>query len=336
MALMARTAALTNYLEISQQLGLNPQHQLSHFGLSQSMLENPDQRIPMVVVIMLLEASAQASGCETFGLRMAESRQLSNFGVISLLLTHQPTLRDALSTILQYRHLLNESLALHIEEAGGTVTLREEIITDSPVSTRQCIELAIGVLHRLCGSLLGSNWRPLRVHFSHDAPADLKIYRRIFDCKIIFNSEFNGIVCSAAHLNVVNPDADPEMARYAQGFMESLPGKVKTSTLNEVRQAIYLLLPMGRATIGQIAQSMGMNVRTLQRKLEDNGVTFSDLSNTVRRELLQRYMENPRYQLHQIADLLGYSTPSSFTRWFTSQYGIAPASWRRKFLNCQD
>ncbi len=328
MASMARAAALTNYVEVAQHLGLNVQQQLSQFGLNRAMLENPELRIPMTVVASLLESSAQASGCETFGLRMAESRQLSNFGAISLLLSHQPTLRAALDTVLKYRHLMNESLAIQVEESDRTVTLREEIAVDEQVPLRQSMELAIGVLHRFCGALLGPNWRPLYVSFSHPAPANLDVHRRVFGCRLEFGSEFNGIVCPTANLNVPNPSADPTMAKYAQSFVESLPGAVRGSTLNEVRQAIYLLLPMGRATIGQVAQSLGITVRTMQRRIDECGTTYSDLYDEVRQELLIRYMDNPRYSLSQIACLLGYSTPSSFTRWFTGQHGVAPAKWR--------
>ena len=98
----------------------------------------------------------------------------------------------------------------------------------------------------------------------------------------------------------------------------------------DVRKAIYLLLPMGRASIEQVALSQGINLRTLQRRLEEEGVTFSELINEVRRDLVRRYMDNPRYSLGRIAGLLGYSVPSSFTRWFTSQFGMAPAVWRKK------
>ncbi|WP_043257368.1 AraC family transcriptional regulator [Pseudomonas knackmussii] len=327
---MVRIAALTNYLEVARHLGLNPQQMLSQVGLSQSMLEHPEQRIPTAAAVRLLEESARASGCETFGLRMAESRQLADFGVISLLLTHQATLRDALDTIVQYRHLLNDSLALYVDEEGRTVILREELLTVPPMPIRQGIELAIGVLYRLCGALLGPHWQPLSVNFTHDAPTDLQVHRRLFHCKIEFGSEFNGIVCPAAALDAANPMADPAMVRHARSFVDSLPGASDGSTLNEVRKAIYLFLPMGRATIEQIAQSLGLNVRTLQRRLEDNGVTFSDLINEVRRELVLRYLENPRYTLGRIADLLGYSMPSSFTRWFALQFGMAPAAWRRE------
>ncbi|MCY1314272.1 hypothetical protein D9M70_648940 [compost metagenome] len=50
----------------------------------------------------------------------------------------------------------------------------------------------------------------------------------------------------------------------------------------------------------------------------------------MRRDLVLRYMENPRYSLSRIADLLGYSVASSFTRWFTCQFGKSPAAWRRE------
>lgn len=64
---------------------------------------------------------------------MAESRQLSDFGVVSLLLSHQRTLRDALQVVVHYRHLMNDSLAIFIEEAGKMVLIREEVVTETPI-----------------------------------------------------------------------------------------------------------------------------------------------------------------------------------------------------------
>ena len=50
--------------------------------------------------------------------------------------------------------------------------------------------------------------------------------------------------------------------------------------------------------------------------------------NSVRRDLVIRYLENPGYSLGRITDMLGYSMPSSFTRWFISQFDMPPAAWR--------
>ncbi|MFK0087367.1 AraC family transcriptional regulator [Pseudomonas sp. NPDC090755] len=328
MTALVRAASLTNYLEVSRHLGLNPHALLAQVGLSASLLDDPNQRIAVSSVVTLLEESARVSGCETFGLRMAELRQLSDFGEISLLLSHQRTLRDALQVIVQYRHLLNDALAIHIEEAGKTVIIREEVVTEQPHHGRQSIELAIGVMLRLCAALLGAHWHPISANFTHAAPADLAIHRRIFGCTLVFGSEFNGIVCPAADLDTANPLANEAMARLAQRYLDTLQAGGKLSLELEMRKTIYLLLPMGRATIEQVAQTQGMNVRTLQRRLEECGVTFSDLINGVRRDLVVRYLENPSYSLGRIADMLGYSMPSSFTRWFIAQFGVPPATWR--------
>lgn len=269
---------------------------------------------------------------------MAELRELADFGEVSLLLSHQNTLRDALQVIVHYGQQINESLAICIEEVGNTVIIREELVTDMGTDNRQSIELAIAVMHRFCSALLGNHWQPLKVCFTHEAPEDLAVHRRIFACKVEFGCEFNGIVCPVASLDATIPLANAAMARHAQRYMDSLLGTRDHSVAGEVRKAIYLLLPMGRATLAQIAQSQGMNVRTMQRRLDEEGVNFSELISSVRRDLVVRYLENPGYSLGRIADMLGYSMPNSFTRWFISQFDMPPAAWRseRKIVARKD
>ena len=120
------------------------------------------------------------------------------------------------------------------------------------------------------------------------------------------------------------------MASYARGFMDSLAGRPGTPIAQEVRRAIQALLPRGRATIEQIAHGLGVTPRTLQRQLEASGESFSGLLDSVRADLVMRHLENPAYSLTQVAGLLGYSFPSSFTRWFTGRFGMSPERWRSR------
>jgi AraC-like DNA-binding protein len=325
---MVRAAALTNYFEVAQQLALNPTQMLAQVGLDRAMLADPDNRIPAGAVVMLLEESARASQCLTFGLRMAETRQLTDLGAISLLLTHKRTLREVLLAMINYRHLMNEALALQMEDAGADVIIREEVVTDVTTHSRQATELALGVLARAAGALLGNRWKPHRVMFSHEAPPDLQPHRRIFKCKLAFGSEYNAFVCAAKDLDSPSPAANPALARYAEQLLQSLPKAQDRSTSMEVREAIYVLMPMGRATVEQVAKKLGLNVRTLQRQLEEDGATFSELINSVRRELAVRYVRSGQHSLGHVAELLGYSTQTSFTRWFKAEFGVAPRQWQ--------
>lgn len=324
---LVRAATLTNFFEVAQHVGLNPQPLLREVGLSRALLSDPEQRIPAASAVRLLEQAAATSLCPDFGLRMAESRQLSDFGVISLLISHQRTLREALRVTMQYRHLLNDTLAMQLEDTGPLVIIREEVVATAP--SRQATELALGVLFRMCAAVMGGRWAPQSVNFSHEAPPDLALHRRLFACRLEFGCEFNGIVCRAADLDAPNPAADPAMARFAQRFVESLPLVNEPSVVLDVRKAIYLMLPGGRASTSYVAQALGLSVRTLQRQLDEADTSFTTMLNEVRHELATRYVSNPRYSLVRVSELLGYSTPSSFTRWFIAQFGVPPQQWRQ-------
>ena len=320
--ILVRSAVLTAYFDVARELNFNPAPALRRAGLQRAMLRDPDQTIPSDAALDLLEESAALSGFQAWGLRMAELRQLSDFGSVSLLISHQRTLRDAIVTTLRFRHLLNEALAMTIEEAGGHAVIREEIMSERP--QRQGIELAVGVLMRMCGSVLGGYWKPRRVQFAHGAPSDLSVHRRVFPCGVDFDSECNGIVCASVDLDATNPRADPVMARYARQFVEMIPQMVSSSIDLDVRRAIYLGLPAGNATIECVAQSLGLSVRTVQRQLGAAHTSFADLLNDVRRQMAQRYIQDANCSIGRIAELLGYTTASSFSRWYTAQFGMPP------------
>jgi AraC-like DNA-binding protein len=328
MGTLIRAAALSNFSDVAQQMGLAPRVLLREAGLDPDVLSDPNIRVPVVAVMRLLEAAAVRSGCETFGLRMAESRRLADFGAVSLLIAHQPTLREAIDTTVRYRHLMNDALVTSVEEFGDLVVLREELVVDEVAPTRQAYELAIGAMFRMFNALLGPRWRPESIRFTHSRPADLSVHGRMFGPDVQFDSDFNGIVCSGADLDRPNPAADPLLAQYARQFVEGMGARDIRSVARQVREAAYLLMPLGRASIDQIAKAMGMTVRTLQRRLAAEDAEFSLLLNDVRRDLAVRYLANPTYSKTEIARLLGYGQLSSFTRWFIGEFGTPPTRWR--------
>jgi AraC-like DNA-binding protein len=323
-----RGASLSNYAEVAARVGLDANAMLRRAGIDRRVLDDPDMRIPGDNVADLLETSAVQSGCPTFGLQMAESRRLSDFGALSLLITHQATMRDALMTLVQYRRLLNESLVVSVEEAGDTVVVREELLVGGPAQLRQAYELAIGVMFRLFRSVLGPRWRPLSVNFTHGPPGDLTVHRRVFGAIVEFNSDFDGLTCSRADLDAPNPSADPMLAKFAERYVRTLPQAEQGSLALDVQKAIYVLLPIGEASIGRVAASLGLNERTLQRRLDEEGAEFTRLLNDIRRELAVRYVANTKLPLSRVADLVGYSRQSSFSRWFSEEFGSSPTAWR--------
>ncbi|MFL9935539.1 AraC family transcriptional regulator [Paraburkholderia sp. RL18-103-BIB-C] len=332
METMLRSVAMSGYFDVTRRLGLNPVEFAQQAGIDPAALANPDERISAAACCRLLELTAEKASCPTFALQMAETRQKFGTGVVNVLLAHKRTLREVLLAAAEFRHLLNEALAVYVEDAGETVTIREELVLDPGTPTRQAIELAIGVLARHSSALLGNHWKPRAVHFAHPGPADQTFHRRFFGCPLEFGSDFNGVVCAAADLDYPNPAADPELVRYAESLATPLNVTGADSIALEVRKAIYLLLPVEQATVDLVARHLRLSVRTMQRQLGSADTSFSALIEEVRRELAVRYMSNPRYPIGRVAILLGYNQQGSFTNWFTARFGMTPRDWRNARL----
>ena len=331
---LVRAASLTGYFAVAEQLGLETTPLLRSAGLSRPMLANSEQMIPARSAVRLLEESAAASDCMSFGLRMAEMRQLSDIGMISLLIVHQPTLREALEVLGEYRNRINSNLSLQIESHGDTVFLREHFALNPPMVSRQVGDIALGVLYKVCRTMMGDHWRPQCVCLSYDRPAQpgRAIYDRMFDCPLQFGTDFDGIVVEKSDMDRQNPRSDPALARHARQLVSAIIDPGVRTIAEEVEQSIRLLTRAGRASIGGVPDALGTNIRTLQRRLDREQASFSELLDRVRVQQVSQHFANRRLRLTDIAHLLGYSTLASFSAWYRNRFDETPTKGRAKSL----
>ena len=326
---LARYAAVGGYLELSQAVGIaEPARLMRSVGLDPAGLSVQDRWVPAAAIARLLERSAELSGHQDFGLLLAGRRRFSQLGPLSLVIREEPDVRSALGVLTRYQSVYNESLRMRLSEVNELATVRVGIELGEPIYPRQSIELVVGVLHRLLVGFLNPVWRPVAVCFAHGAPTDRGPHRRFFGPAAQFEREFNGIVLYASDLDAPNKMADPLLRSYAQPLLDSLEIPDDAPILRRVRELIELLLPAGRCSIEQVARSLGVDRRTVHRRLAANGETFSSVLNSTRSELAERMVANRRYSLTEIAELLSFSSPGNFSRWFRDQFGCSPSQWR--------
>jgi AraC-like DNA-binding protein len=324
-----RSAALTNYAEVARSLGIEPFAQLRAAGLDIQCLSNPDLMIPVSRVNALLESSAHAASVEDFGLRMAMSRRLSNLGLIALAAREEPTVRAAVQCLQRTMHLHNEALRIDIEEENGVAVLREQILARVRGPMRQSVELAIGVLYRVVREFIGNDWSPATVCFMHGAPRDTRSYRKAFGCSVQFNSVLNGLTCRSRDLDRPMPRADPGWSRHIQQVLAAAAEHQPTQR-DRTTHLILGTLAGGRCTADRVAEYLGIDRRTLHRRLEAEGTSFSALVNDVRIEAVQRHLGNRHSPIADLAPMLGFSSASAFSRWFSGKFGCPPRRWQQQ------
>ena len=325
---LIRSAVLSNYVEVARSVGLDPYRLVSEFRLPPACLTDPEVKISAAAVGRLLEESARRSGKSDFGLRLADRRTVANLGALALLVREQPTIRRALEVLVGYMFLHSESLLLNMRERDGQAVLSLAFDVDRPVPIRQGVELGIGSLHRSFQQLFRERWKPQIICFTHAAPPRKEVYRKFFGTDVSFNQDFSGIVCASRDIDAAVPTADANMLRNVQQYLDALASRRNVTMSASVRECIYTMLPSGLCSADSVAARLGVDRRTVHRHLAREGKTFSSLMDSVRAELVTRYIDDRDRPLASVAELLGFSALSAFSRWFRTRFGRSVSEWR--------
>jgi AraC-like DNA-binding protein len=322
-----RAVTLSGYIEVANSVGLDGARMLRQAGIALEALEDPENRLPAGAVVRLLDRSAEESGCESFGLLMAERRTFASLGPVSLLLERLPNMRAVVRASIVFQRHLNDVVTISLEDHDETCLVKLDLWPE--YWGAQMIDLLVGIAYQVTTGASGGRWKPACVHTMRKAPDDLTVWRRMFPAPVEFEDNFTGFSNSSASMLIPNPLADEAMARNAHNLLRLLPLTSGPEPIGDkVRRTISLLLPSGRATVDQVAAQLGLSSRSLQRRLDEEGLQFGELLSGVRQELATAYLANSSRPVTSVAALLGYSSPSSFTRWFAGSFGVAPQAWR--------
>jgi AraC-like DNA-binding protein len=96
-----------------------------------------------------------------------------------------------------------------------------------------------------------------------------------------------------------------------------------------VRSVLLEALPGGGIEMDVVAQRIGMSRRSLQRHLEAEGLTYTELLQSTRHALAQHYLLKTDLPAAEISFLLGFEEPNSFFRAFRGWAGRSPESFRQ-------
>lgn len=327
MSHLARAAGLTGFVEIALSVGVDPYRIAADAGVPAAALSDPDMKVASRAISLMYDLAAERSGANDFGLRIVETRRLSNLGPIALVIREQPTVRKALAQLARYIWLQNDAYSVELEEAGEIAVLR---MNAPPWVGRQSAEISVGVGLRVLRELLGEAWRPQEIRLTHAAPAYLSAHRRVYGMAPRFHQDFNGIVIAREDLDRPITSADPVLARQMVRYLEEMAAGRGSSFRDKVSEMILLLLPNGDCTVDRVAERLAMDRRTLHRRLAAQGETFSGLLNAARRDTAEALLARSGRSFQAVAELVGFSSLSAFAHWFRRQFGCTASDYRAR------
>jgi len=106
------------------------------------------------------------------------------------------------------------------------------------------------------------------------------------------------------------------------------PEVARASLSSRVSSLISVQLARGKVGVKVAASQLHMSRYTLHKKLKREGLTFARLLEDVRRKQALTYMQDRTKPLVEIAEQLGFSELSAFSRAFKRWMGTSPAEYR--------
>lgn len=323
-----RSALLNAFAEAARSLGLDPYRMLRRAGLPVAALDHPDYQIPADRVQALLADCANSAASEDFGLLVGKAFRLSMKGPLGLLMREQPTVRESLDILQRYLRYQNDNVDIRTAPEGDDLAVIPELISPRTTVSRQMVDLTLAMYVQIFRGLLGEDWRPVSVFFAHAAPDDPTPYESL-GRRVVFGAPWTGFVMTQADLATANPEADPQMAREIALYIEANAQPLGVSATEQVSAMIRRLLPGGDCNVDRVAQLMGVDRRTVHRRLAAEGASFTQLLDAIRREVAVRQLIHTDRSLGEVSALVGFSSLSTFSRWFRQAFGMQPSEYRR-------
>ena len=306
-------------------------------GLSEHGLARPaddrdglSQRVSAVGQCKFLDYAAQAMNDSAFGLHLAERIDPRDVGLYFYTSSAARDLGEALALFSRYCRIVNEAFRLTEKSADAAIEL--EFVGLPRYAARHNMEFVLAGLTTTLRTITGRNVAPTKVAFAHNRNSDVREFERFFGCPVEFGAPDTVFQISADALRLPLITADPKLLRVLRPYCDAAAKErnVKPGTLrSDVEAEVEKLLPHGKAKAENVAKALALSLRTLARRLAEEGTTYGDVVDQLRKSLAIQYLKDPEMSLGQIAWLLGYEGSTSFNHAFKRWTGRSPSADRR-------
>jgi AraC-like DNA-binding protein len=288
-----------------------------------------DERIPVAAAHALLREAIAVTGDEALGLLAGAELSLKDIGVLGYAMASATDLDEALHVGARHMRLVSDAVDVGVVRRHGSAEVR--------FSCRMALPRAVAD-YMVCATL--RSWAQAstrltspetRVCFLHAAPADLEPYARAFPSQqVLFSAPYLGFAMPEAWLKEPLAQADAGLhavlRRSAELLLAQLPPVESVS--ERVRLMLIAELASGRFGIEYTAKQLHLGPRTLARRLEAEGTSFSELLDALRHGLAKRYLCEHDMAIPDIALLTGFAQTTGFYRAFRRWTGMTPNEYR--------
>lgn len=317
-------------LEVVAGYGVTSEQLLSSASFDPARLDDLDGRLQISELDRLQEAALALTGDPALGIHMGERASAPAYDIVGYIGTHASTLRECIENLLRYSRIMSDLVPV-LEESDDVATIAFDRSgrPDSP-PTRLRAELALTGFVRLLRSFCGEDATAREVLFEHAAPPYRAEYTRFFGGLERFEQPLTALRFDREMLSREAMHKNPRLSALFTGEAERVLQRLerRVTHAERLRELLATQRVDETPTMSEVARRLGMSVRSLRRRLAEEGVSFPKLLEEAYVAFAKRLLEDPERSIYQAAFDMGFSDPSAFHRAFRRWTGMTPTQYR--------
>ena len=301
---------------------------LRRAGLPSNLFQQQRVYLTTAELFALWRSVGEMSLDPAIGLKLGAETRMERSHPVAIAVMCSRTFGDALERLGRYKKLTcPEEIRVH--KKGQEAAVEFFYIEAAEPQPDVLVDMILAWILAVGQRGTEGQVAPVRLELTR-RPQHRELLERHFGCRVRFKAGRNALVFRSADLGRLFVTYNEELLTVIGTQLDSELKARKTSQ-NVGEQVIDVLrqsLAGKRPTLQNVAQELGLGVRTLQRRLTLAGFTFQQLVEGTRRELARHYLKQRAVELNEAAFLLGFEDANSFFRAFQAWEGTSPAEWR--------
>lgn len=315
-------------LHTAQQRGMDTHAILQTAGIPAELLHSNKARVSILQYGQLWIALADAMNDEFFGMDSHAMRR-GSYQLLSKWVYQAEHLKAALQDILNFFNLILDDFSgeLNVDGEYAILTIHDK----DQVKPMFSYATYLMLIHGLMCWLTGQRIAILNMQLKCAAPQDDADYRVRFSDEIEYACTAHKIYFEAKHLDLKIKQDKKSWKRFLKQTPFNLLVRYKNphALSHKIRKQLMRLPPSEWLELNELTQHFNMSEATFQRRLKQEGTSYQQLKNEIRRDTAIELLSKTQQSLQEISDQLNFHDPSAFHRAFKKWTGVNPGAYRQ-------
>ena len=304
-------------------------------GVDAAVLYREDLWLSEVQYNDVMEALALACNDQFILFKLADHQGWSVLGAVEPMLDQCQTIGEALQMLVEYANEYLETLLLQLTEEDDGLAICFEVRafdTWNPANLSgqlHNIDLPMAIfckeLRHQFGDQVDKQWNPRYVQLSYAEPKSKSALERVYGKNCYFNQDINAI--SLADEDLAKPFQPGTRAHLASTSLVKREEAHQIPFLLRVERSTRLLLSSGECTAKDVANTLKMNLRTMQHQLTAHQTSYRKIYSAVRLDLAQYYLAESNLSIGAISERLGFCDSAAFSHFFKRNARMSPSAY---------